>query len=281
MARRYELSEEDWRRVEPLLPPRTTRRGGRRFRDHRRVLDGVLWVLHTGAQRRGGRCPAATARGAPPTGGTPAGRRTGRRTASFGRFGWSWMRTGWSTTSCGSPTAPASAPAEARPAQKRGGRTERAAGPRARPQPGRLRYQGAPADRRQRVAAGGDAHGRAGPREHAARGVAGAGTGRGSPASAEAGRRQGVQLPAGATAAVVAGRQAGDPASPGPGRQVGPPGVLQARQLSPPQRRRNAAERCVGWLKGERRVGTRQDKLATRFFGFVQLAMMRRLRNTT
>lgn len=50
-------------------------------------------------------------------------------------------------------------------------------------------------------------------------------------------------------------------------------------------RRRNAVERCVGWLKGERRVGTRQDKLAVRFFGFVKLAMMRvllrRLRNTT
>ena len=50
-------------------------------------------------------------------------------------------------------------------------------------------------------------------------------------------------------------------------------------------RRRDAVERCVGWLKGERRVGTRQDKLATRFFGFVQLAMvkalLRRLRNTT
>ena len=30
-------------------------------------------------------------------------------------------------------------------------------------------------------------------------------------------------------------------------------------------RRRNAVERCVGWLKGERRVGTRQDRLATRF----------------
>ena len=50
-------------------------------------------------------------------------------------------------------------------------------------------------------------------------------------------------------------------------------------------RRRNAVERCVGWLKGERRVGTRHDKLATRFFGFVQLAMikllLKRLRNTT
>lgn len=52
MARRYELTDEDWQRVAPHLPPRTTRRGGRGFRDHRQVLDGILWRLHTGAQWR-------------------------------------------------------------------------------------------------------------------------------------------------------------------------------------------------------------------------------------
>ena len=52
MARRYELTEDDWRRVEPHLPPRTTRRGGRGFRDHWQVLDGILWRLHTGGQWR-------------------------------------------------------------------------------------------------------------------------------------------------------------------------------------------------------------------------------------
>ena len=52
MARRYELTDDDWGRVAPHLPPATTRRGGRRFRDHRQVLDGIPWVLHTGAQWR-------------------------------------------------------------------------------------------------------------------------------------------------------------------------------------------------------------------------------------
>ena len=42
-------------------------------------------------------------------------------------------------------------------------------------------------------------------------------------------------------------------------------------------RRRNAVERCVGWLKGNRGVGTRHDKLATSFLAFVRLAMIQRL----
>jgi transposase len=42
-------------------------------------------------------------------------------------------------------------------------------------------------------------------------------------------------------------------------------------------RRRNVVERLVGWLKESRRVATRYDKLATTFLGFVKLAMLRRL----
>ena len=42
-------------------------------------------------------------------------------------------------------------------------------------------------------------------------------------------------------------------------------------------RRRNAVERCVGWLKGERAVGTRHDKPAASFLAFVKLAMLQRL----
>jgi transposase len=50
MARRYELSEEEYAAIGDLLPP-GGRRGGR-WKDHRQVLDGIFWILHTGAQWR-------------------------------------------------------------------------------------------------------------------------------------------------------------------------------------------------------------------------------------
>lgn len=49
--RRYELTDERWKLVEDLLP-RAGGQGGRRWRDHRQVLNGILWILHTGAQWR-------------------------------------------------------------------------------------------------------------------------------------------------------------------------------------------------------------------------------------
>ncbi len=41
-------------------------------------------------------------------------------------------------------------------------------------------------------------------------------------------------------------------------------------------RRRSAVERCVGWMKECRRVGTRFDKLAGSFMAFVRLASIQR-----
>jgi len=41
-------------------------------------------------------------------------------------------------------------------------------------------------------------------------------------------------------------------------------------------RGRNAVERCIGWLKGCRRVATRYEKLATHFLAVVTLAMIQR-----
>lgn len=41
-------------------------------------------------------------------------------------------------------------------------------------------------------------------------------------------------------------------------------------------KKRAQVEQCVGWLKENRRVGTRYDKLATSFQAFVNLAIIRR-----
>jgi transposase len=41
-------------------------------------------------------------------------------------------------------------------------------------------------------------------------------------------------------------------------------------------RRRNVVERCVGWLKENRRLATRFEKLAVNFLAMVKLAMIRR-----
>jgi transposase len=44
----------------------------------------------------------------------------------------------------------------------------------------------------------------------------------------------------------------------------------------PVYRKRAAVEQCAGWLKENRAVGTRFDKLAVQFLGMVHLAMIRR-----
>jgi transposase len=44
------LSDGQWAKLEPLLPKERSR--GRPWADHRRVLEGILWVLRTGARWR-------------------------------------------------------------------------------------------------------------------------------------------------------------------------------------------------------------------------------------
>src|SRR5215216_3142885 len=46
-----DLTEPQWRILAPLFPPQEmhTDRRGRPFRDPRDVLNGVLWILRTGA----------------------------------------------------------------------------------------------------------------------------------------------------------------------------------------------------------------------------------------
>jgi transposase len=48
--RRHELSDSQWEQLAPLLPP-NGKRGGQ-WKDHRLLLNGILWVLATGAAWR-------------------------------------------------------------------------------------------------------------------------------------------------------------------------------------------------------------------------------------
>jgi transposase len=48
---RHDLTDEEWARLEPLLPDRAPRRG-RQWADHRQVVDGVLWRTRCGAPWR-------------------------------------------------------------------------------------------------------------------------------------------------------------------------------------------------------------------------------------
>jgi transposase len=47
--RRYELTDAQWARLEPLLPPE---KPGRPNDDHRQILNGIVWVLNSGAPWR-------------------------------------------------------------------------------------------------------------------------------------------------------------------------------------------------------------------------------------
>ena len=48
---RQEISDEAWEWIEPLLPDRTPQRGGR-WRDHRSMLEAMVWRFRVGAPWR-------------------------------------------------------------------------------------------------------------------------------------------------------------------------------------------------------------------------------------
>src|SRR5919199_743886 len=50
MVGRGELTDSAWAQIAPLLP--MTRRRGKQWADHRRVINGILWKVRTGAPWR-------------------------------------------------------------------------------------------------------------------------------------------------------------------------------------------------------------------------------------
>jgi len=51
IVKRHELTDEQWEVIEPILPKRTATTG-RKPKDPRQMLNGILWLLRTGAPWR-------------------------------------------------------------------------------------------------------------------------------------------------------------------------------------------------------------------------------------
>jgi transposase len=50
-VQRKDLTDHQWQRLQPLLPPQKPRMG-RPNENHRRILNGILWIHRTGAPWR-------------------------------------------------------------------------------------------------------------------------------------------------------------------------------------------------------------------------------------
>ena len=99
-AKPWEVPDGLWERIEPLLPARQRRLRypGRKPLDDRRVLQGILFVLHTGIgwehlpQELGGSTTAADSSSAPIAATTSTKRSWPSPAASSAGDGWSCRR---------------------------------------------------------------------------------------------------------------------------------------------------------------------------------------------
>ncbi|MFR7574100.1 MAG: transposase [Blautia faecis] len=48
MLRRYELTDDEWNRVAPLLPPENSGKQGRPSKCNRTILNGIVWIARSG-----------------------------------------------------------------------------------------------------------------------------------------------------------------------------------------------------------------------------------------
>lgn len=52
MLRRYELTDQEWEQIAPLLPPEKTGKPGRPSKDNRMMLNAMVWLARSGAPWR-------------------------------------------------------------------------------------------------------------------------------------------------------------------------------------------------------------------------------------
>ena len=52
MLRRYELTDEEWNRIAPLLPPENSGKQGRPQKCSRTILNGIVWIARSGTPWR-------------------------------------------------------------------------------------------------------------------------------------------------------------------------------------------------------------------------------------
>ena len=50
MVKRYELTDDEWARIEPHMPPQITGKRGRPPKDHRQMFNAMLWLSRSGAE---------------------------------------------------------------------------------------------------------------------------------------------------------------------------------------------------------------------------------------
>lgn len=52
MTRRYELTDQEWEQIAPLLPPEKTNKPGRPSKDNRSMINAMVWMARSGAPWR-------------------------------------------------------------------------------------------------------------------------------------------------------------------------------------------------------------------------------------
>ena len=206
---RHELSDQQWARIEPFLPHRTHRgKAGHPFNDHHRIINGILWILHTGAPWRD--LPERYGPGRRSTIASTVGGTTGPGSAWSRRCWTNWTISASLTMTCGASTARSSEPAAPPPGaldvpppadlgRAQGGSAAGAVGPWPGAIAGRLRDEDPPGQRQPRERGGDPHHSGSGPREQGLRADDGPAVvplpSWPAPMASVAGRRQGLQLP--------------------------------------------------------------------------------------